>query len=134
MFSKQLFTFSILLVLVFSAQRGQAQSIFDQWAELKTFHGVMSETFHPSEDGNLEPIKSRSGEMVQKASALTSSAIPAAFNTPAILKAAKQLKKGSKALDKMVKAKASDAQITQSLSALHDVFHEIVGLCSGEHH
>jgi hypothetical protein len=37
-------------------------------------------------------------------------------------------------LDKLVKAKGSDEATLKSLTALHDVFHEIVGLCSEEKH
>jgi putative intracellular protease/amidase len=110
-------------------------SIFDQWAALKTFHGVMSQTFHPAEEGKLEPIKTRSGEMLEKANALSKSAIPTEFNTPKILDAVKRLQSGSKALDKLVKnKKTTDAEITKSITALHDVFHEIVGLCKDENH
>ncbi|MDX1907416.1 MAG: hypothetical protein SF053_10315 [Bacteroidia bacterium] len=123
-----------LLLMMSIAQGVQAQSIFEQWPALKTFHGVMSETFHPSEEGDLGPIKARSAEMVEKASLLVSSPVPDAFNTPAILKAAKKLRKGSKALNNMVKAQAPDADITTALAGLHDVFHEIVGLCRDEHH
>lgn len=110
-------------------------SIFEQWSALKTFHGVMSQTFHPAEEGKLEPIKTRSGEMVDKAIALNKSAIPTEFNTPKILDAVKRLQSGSKALDKLVKnKKTTDAEITKSITDLHDVFHEIVGLCRDEKH
>ncbi|MBL7813834.1 MAG: DJ-1/PfpI family protein [Saprospiraceae bacterium] len=110
-------------------------SIFDQWAALKTFHSVMSQTFHPAEEGKLEPIKTRSGEMLEKANALSKSAIPAEFNTPKINDAVKKLQLGSAALDKLVKnKKTTDAEITKSITALHDVFHEIVGLCRDENH
>jgi len=37
-----------------------------KWQELDAFHEVMSKTFHPSEEGKLEPIRSRSAEMVEK--------------------------------------------------------------------
>lgn len=110
-------------------------SIFEQWAALKTFHGVMSQMFHSAEEGKLEPIKTRSGEMVEKANALSKSAIPTEFNTPKILDAVKRLQSGSQTLDKLVKnKKTTDADITKSLTALHDVFHEIVGLCKDEKH
>jgi hypothetical protein len=103
------------------------------WAELKAFHGVMSETFHPAEEGKLDPIKSRSGEMLEKAVTLQKSAPPAEFNKPEIKKEIKNLVKGSKGLDKMVKKSASDADLTAKLTSLHDVFHNIVGLCKDEH-
>jgi hypothetical protein len=47
-----------------------AQPKPSDWAELKEFHGVMSQTFHPAEEGKLDPIKTRSTEMVEKAVAL----------------------------------------------------------------
>ena len=134
MYSK-IYAFLAVLVLFCAAQSVSAQSIFDKWAELKSFHGVMSQTFHPAEEGKLEPIKTRSGEMAEKAQVLAKATIPTEFATPAIKKAVKKLQKDSKALDKLVKGKkASDEEITKSLSALHDIFHEIVGLCKNENH
>jgi hypothetical protein len=124
--------FLLIAVLAATSTVGFSQSLFEQWPSLKTFHGVMSETFHPAEEGNLAPIKERSSEMAEKAADLAKSAIPQAFQKPAMMTTLKKLKKDSKALDKMVKSKAGDPQITQSLSALHDVFHEIVGLCKDE--
>ncbi len=113
----------------------QAQSIFDKWAALKDFHSVMSQTFHPSEEGNLAPIKARSEEMTEKANLLAKSAVPTEFKTVQIQAAVKKMQKDSKAIDKLVKNKKStDAQITKALADLHDVFHEIVGLCKHENH
>jgi len=126
-------TFLFLCFALLVIQQVSAQSIFDKWSELKTFHGVMSQTFHPSEEGNLEPIKSRSGEMAEKANLLAKSSIPMEFKTEKIQKAVKKLQKDSKALDKLVKNKKStDEQIKKDLASLHDVFHEIVGLCKSE--
>jgi hypothetical protein len=103
------------------------------WAELKTFHGVMSETFHPAEEGKLDPIKTRSGEMVEKAVTWQKSTPPSEFNKPEIKDNLKKLVKGSKQLDKMVKKEATDADLTKKLTDLHDVFHDIVGLCKDAH-
>jgi hypothetical protein len=50
------------------------------------------------------------------------------------LSAAERIQIQSKALHKMVLAKATDAELTAKLTTLHDVFHEIVGLCSNEKH
>lgn len=126
---------SILVFLMSFAYLLQAQSIWDKWKELKEFHVVMSQTFHPSEEGNLEPIKKRSSEMAEKANLLAKSAIPKEYNTPKIKEAVKKLQKGSKELDAFIKSsKATDEGIKQKLSALHDVFHEIVGLCKNENH
>jgi hypothetical protein len=124
----------LLLAVVFVTSNMSAQSISEKWPAIKSFHGVMSQTFHPSEEGNLEPIKKRSQEMVDKAEALVKSDIPAEYKTKAILASAERLQINSKALHKMVVAKASDADITKKLAELHDTFHEIMGLCSSEKH
>lgn len=107
-----------------------AQSKLQDWNELKDFHKVMAQTFHPSEEGNLEPIKTRIGEMVEKAKTLQASKFPADFDNDKIKKAVAQLVTDSEKLQKAIKDGASDKKITKSLSELHDVFHQIVGLCS----
>lgn len=124
----------LLLLLVFPFS-GNAQGKFDSWPQLKEFHQVMSQTFHPSEEGNLEPIKTRIGEMVQKASSLANSTIPQEFDTEKVKAAVLKLEKDSKKLQAKIAAGASDSKITKYLNGLHDVFHRIVGLCSeeGEH-
>jgi len=103
---------------------------FANWPEIKAFHKVMSQTFHPSEEGNLQPIKERSAEMAEKATALKTTLIPTPFNKKEIIAAITTLAKDSKTLDKLVKSKATDDKITKALNDLHDVFHTIVGLCS----
>ncbi len=112
---------------LFSVQDAKAQG---NWPELKTFHGVMSQTFHPMQEGDFKPIRERSGEMAEKAKAVAKSSIPAEYNSKEILMAVKQLSKDSKKLDKLVKKDGTDAAITTSLTALHDVFHKIMGLCN----
>ncbi len=123
----------VVLSLVILSSAAFAQTKPGDWAQLKEFHGVMSETFHPAEEGKLEPIKSRSAEMVEKAVTWQKSTPPEEFNKPEIKKSLTKLVKGSKELDKMVKKNATDADLTQKLTDLHDVFHEIVGLCKDAH-
>lgn len=132
--TKKNLTLLCFVLSVFLSNSISAQTKFENWKELKEFHKVMAQTFHPSEEGNLEPIKTRSAEMAEKAAALKKSSIPTEFDRKEVRAAVKQLAKDSKKLDKMVKNKAADADITKSLSALHDVFHRIVGLCSNEDH
>ena len=122
-----------IIAFLFTVGSVSAQSM-DKWPALNDFHTVMSETFHPAEEGNLLPIKARSEEMMNKAAALLKSDIPAEFRTNAILANAEKLQMKSKALNKMVSSKAADAEIVKSLTELHNIFHEIVGLCSGEKH
>lgn len=101
----------------------------ETWATLNSFHEVMAETFHPSEEGDLKPIRERSGEFLEKAKALQNGTIPASFDTPEIKKSIDDLVKGATALNQMIISKADDKSVTKLLDELHDVFHTIQGLC-----
>lgn len=120
----------LVLAFIVVANSVSAQSTFEKWPAIKEFHEVMSQTFHPAEEGNLAPIKARSEEMMNKAAMLLKSDIPAEFKTNAILASAERLQLKSKALHKLVTSNGSDAAILKSITDLHDTFHEIVGLCS----
>jgi len=106
-----------------------------EWKEKDDFHKVMGQTFHPAEDGNYAPIRERSGEMLEKAIAWQKSAIPAEFaNISSIKENLVKLVAGSEALNNKIKANCTDEEIKTDLTALHDVFHEIVGACSTTDH
>jgi hypothetical protein len=100
-----------------------------KWSELSLFHDVMSQTFHPMEEGELKPIRSRAGEMAEKARQWADSKPPKIYDKPEIKENLAKLADESKALAALVSSKAGDAQIKASLTALHDRFHAIVGLC-----
>lgn len=105
-----------------------------KWNEMEAFHEVMSQTFHPAEEGKLEPIRSRSAEMLEKAKAWKNSTAPEGYDKNAVVKYLKDLVKGSRELNKMVNKNASDKELTEELSELHDVFHEIMDKCMpGKH-
>jgi hypothetical protein len=94
----------------------------------------MSQTFHPAEEGKLDPIKSRSREMLEKAIAWRNSTAPEGFDQKAVRKNLKELVKGATELNDLVVRKATDAELKQKLSSLHDVFHRIVEKCEKEDH
>ncbi|MBI4750869.1 MAG: hypothetical protein HY774_20515 [Acidobacteria bacterium] len=54
------------------------------WKELKAFHTVMSNTFHPMEEGDYKPIRARANEMAQKAKEWADSTPPKDFDKPSI--------------------------------------------------
>lgn len=124
---------TVALVIVMLTAGYAAEMKPGSWAELKGYHSVMSTTFHPAEEGKLEPIKTRSAELAAAASAWLKSTPPAEFNKPAILAKLSLLDAESAALDALIKSKkATDGEITAVLNKLHDRFHEIVGACSDE--
>jgi uncharacterized coiled-coil DUF342 family protein len=131
---KKMLPLLMIIAAVAAANPGQAQQK-TKWNELDAFHEVMSKTFHPAEEGKLEPIRSRSAEMVEKAIAWKNSTAPEGYDKNAVKKNLGKLVKGAKELNKMVKKNASDKDLKEELSELHDVFHEIVEKCEkGEHH
>lgn len=124
--------FMALMLFVLASAATSAQSVGEKWPAIKELHTVVSETFHPAEEGNFAPIKSRSQELYDKSSALLKSDIPAEYRTSAILGAAERLQLKSRALHKMVVNKATDAELMKALTELHDIYHEIGGLCNDE--
>ena len=128
---KFLKTFILMVFMIVTYTTANAQFKLAQWPELKVFHGVMSETFHPSEEGNLEPIKTRCTEMYEKAVAVSKSTMPTELKAKKGIKTAvADLVKGTKELDEIIKTKATDEVIKAKLTALHDTFHKIIETCN----
>lgn len=123
----------LFLVLVFFVTSISFAQTKTEWKEKDAFHTVMSETFHPSQEGKLEPIKTRIGEMVDAAVAWKNSGIPEGLDSKSIKKNLKKLVTNTKSLRKKINAGASDEVITARLNKLHDLFHDIVGMCSTKH-
>ena len=119
---KNIVSFLIVILALTTTSKVQAQEKA-KWKEMEAFHEVMSKTFHPAEEGKMEPIKSRSTEMVQKAIA------PAGYDKSAVLKNMRKLVKGAKKVNKLVQKNAPDAHLKEQLTELHTVFHEIVEKC-----
>jgi hypothetical protein len=119
--------YTAFIALFTTVSFGQNKTV---WKEMKDFHSVMSQTFHPAEEGNFTPLRERSEEMIKTAEAWKKSAIPADYkDVKGIETTLVKLVDGSKNINKQVKAKASDEDLKKSITALHDVFHTIVGLC-----
>jgi hypothetical protein len=128
---KLISTLLVGFVLITSVQAQEKKT----WKEMHDFHGVMGSTFHPAEEGDLKPIRSRSQEMVDKAIAWEESNAPEGYDKKAVTGTLKKLVSGAKEIDKMVKDNAADKELVTKLTALHDVFHEIMEKCQkGDHH
>lgn len=118
----------LIIIALFAANFSFAQAPVE-WKEKDDFHKVMSTTFHPMEDGNFNPIKEKSQEMYEKAVAWQKSKVPAGVDKKKASKTLKKLVKETKALNDKIKAGATDEVIKTDLTRLHDIFHELVGLC-----
>lgn len=115
----------------FNAVQAQQKA---KWKEMDAFHEIMSKTFHPAEEGRLEPIRIHSQEMLDKATAWENSAAPKGYNQKAVKKSLKELVKDAKEINMLVKEKVADDVLKTKLSKLHDVFHEIMEKCENENH
>ena len=109
-----------------------AQSVTDRWPAMKAFHDVMSRSFHPTEEGNFAVLKDNSATLMNKAMDLTKQEIPHEFQTKAIMSSVQRLQEKTKEVNALVVSKATDAQLNKAIVEAHDIFHEIVGLCSAE--
>lgn len=131
---KNIKTIFALVALLLATNFISAETKVD-WREKNRFHRSIGETFHPMEEGDFKPIRSRSAELVKNSIAWKESEIPSDFkDVKNIKKNLKLIVKQSKALDAKVKANASDELIKEDLIKLHDTFHTIVGLCTHEDH
>ena len=117
----------IFSTLAFAIPAGAQEKA--KWTEMETFHGVMSTTFHPAEEGKFEPIRTRSGEMVEKATAWKNSTAPAGYYQESVQKILVKLVKGAKKVNSLVKKSGSDADLKEQLTELHEIFHEIAEKC-----
>jgi hypothetical protein len=132
--TKSLKSVFIAAVLLIAVNIASAQTKIE-WKEMVDFHKVMSQTFHPLEEGNYQPIRDRIGEMVEKATLWQNSPIPEDYTSvKGIKKNLKLLVKNSSALEKKIKSGCSDEVIAKDLTKLHDVFHNIIGLCTHDDH
>jgi hypothetical protein len=106
----------------------------DNWPELKEFHKVMSSTFHAAEKSDFKPILERNQELMVKAFLLKNSEIPVLNSTEAIsmTKSLANLEKQAAELSSYISKgkKVTNELIFKKLTAIHNTFHEIAGLCN----
>ena len=127
---------SVLIISLLFYNISSAQNdVFEKWKELDEFHMAIATIWHPAEEGDFNPIRTRSGELSNKASALKKSDIPSELDKPEIRNAIAKLDSKSQAIFISLRERnPTNEQLFEELKSLHDVFHEIVGLCKGEDH
>jgi hypothetical protein len=116
------------LVILFSFVAVVAQSN-PVWKEMKDFHSLMSSTFHPAEDGNFLPLKTKAEQMLSSAVAWQKSAIPVNYKPAETKSALTELVKQTTAVRDAVLKKAPDEELKNLITGAHEIFHKIVGEC-----
>lgn len=117
-----MFIFSLLTLTVYSQQQVQ-------WKEMEDFHAVMSTTFHPSEENNLQPVKEKADDLVNRAKAWEKSVAPAGFNGYGTKPILKRLVKQCKVIKEGVGKNKTDAELKTMITEAHDIFHKIKEKC-----
>lgn len=118
-----LFLLSFLFSLSLTAQTKPG------WPEMKEFHGVMSATFHPAEEGNLQPLKEKAETLYEVSKKWMNSSIPSNFKVEETQSALKKLNQKCQDIMVSLKEKANDEQLKTMITEAHDIFHNIVGEC-----
>ena len=70
----------VLMMMIFTSFTFSAFSQEkDKWKEMEDFHTVMSTTFHPAEENNLQPLKEKAGDLLTVAKDWQKSVVPVGF-------------------------------------------------------
>jgi hypothetical protein len=118
----------MMLALSFTALPVFSQEA--KWIEMENFHAVMSVSFHPAEEDNLQPLKEKSADLLTKAKAWQKSAAPEGFNGEVTKPILKNLVKQCKLINEAVNSNnKTDAELKTMITKAHDIFHEIKEKC-----
>jgi hypothetical protein len=127
--NKQLLIVLLGILVSFSSF---AQSKFDNWPEMKSFHTTLSQTFHPAEDGDMKPIRTRSHEMLTSVKLINASHLPKQYETEDMKKILKRLEKETDKLNAIIVRQEQSATIMKQFTVVHNTFHEVAGMCKGD--
>ncbi len=117
----------VLVLLLISGIIANAQK--EGWKEMHSFHDVMSATFHPSEENDLQPLRNNAATLLEKAKAWKNSEVPAGYNSEMTQSILKKLVAECEAINGAVKKNKPDAELKSIIAKAHDTFHEIMEKC-----
>jgi len=105
-------------------------------AQQENFHTVMAATFHPAEEGNVEPLREKAGDLTAAAKTWSNLQLPAEYDDTDLNSRLAELVRGSERIEGLIQTEATDSTLQQAITNLHEVFHGIMGECkhAEEHH
>lgn len=118
---------AIVLFFTIVAQFGFAQQ--KEWKEMHAFHTVMSKTFHPAEEGNLQPVKNNAVLLLAKAKAWKASTPPAGYDAAVTTPILAQLTEDCTAIKNAVGNKQPNEKLKTLITQAHETFHQIMEKC-----
>lgn len=113
----------------FTLDSASARSLTENWPQIKAFYEIMLNPFYASEKGNLEPIKSSSSILLERADDLTIENLPAAYRNPKTIETILALRKQTQLVDELVNQDAVDEELKKALKKLKEIFYSIVEHC-----
>lgn len=104
-------------------EQNEAETI--EWKGMDDFHMLMAESFHPFRDSaNVEPVKQYASEMVVSVNSWIEQELPPKVDNDEVKQTLKELQDGAIALADLVEV-GDDQAIGESLTSLHDTFHQL---------
>lgn len=100
-----------------------------KWKAMDDFHSVMSISFHPADDGNLQPLKEKAGDLLNKAKAWQKSTVPQGYNGSLTKPILKRLVQQCNVIKNAVANNQPDAELKTLITEAHEIFHEIKEKC-----
>jgi hypothetical protein len=97
----------------------------NSWKEMDTFHAIMAESFHPYNDSaNLEPAKANARAMAAEAVKWLDAPLPKKVDNQHVKMKLQQLQLDAATFAE-ISGSADDRTVGESLTKLHDLFHEL---------
>ena len=93
------------------------------------FHAIMAKSYHPVEEGNLQPLKDNIDSLVIKAKAWQTSPVPAVYKAKPIKPILDKLVTQCVSVKEVITQKKSNEIIKKQITAAHNTFHEIMEKC-----
>ena len=93
---------------------------------MEDFHGIISKTYHPAEEGNLQPVKDKADSLVLRAIAWQASGVPAGYNGKTVKPKLDKLVIECKAVKTAITQKKNDETLKKLITAVHTTFHGIM--------
>lgn len=113
-------------------EKGGMDHMAGPWKEMNAFHTVLGATFHPAADKkDTKPLRAKADELASTARAWTASTPPAACNSDDVKSTVAAISTDALAIGNQVLANVSDADLTKSITALHDKFEMVEKKCGG---
>ena len=100
-----------------------------EWKQMEDFHVVMSQSYHPAENGNLQPTKDHIDELVQKAKAWQASSVPIGYKAKPIKPLLNKLLIECKAIKEAIVQKKNDDTLKKLITKAHNTFHQVMEKC-----